>query len=163
MVFPVVMYGCESWTMKKAECQRIDAFELCWRLSDLESPLDCKEIKPINPKGSQPWIFIGRTGAVAETPILWPPEAKSRLIGKDRGQQSFSVNSKTVNSLGFPSHIWSLSNSLPLLLGQESSAKQTLNRQGRLHPKQTLLMDTKMSMSSKFPFPEILVLFWLFW
>ena len=52
MVFPVVMYGCESWTIKKAEYQRIDAFELwCWRR--LESPLDCKEIKPVNPKGNQ--------------------------------------------------------------------------------------------------------------
>ena len=49
----------------------------------LESPLDCKEIKPVNPKGNQPWIFIGRTGAEAETPILWPPDAKSWLIGKD--------------------------------------------------------------------------------
>ena len=58
MVFPVVMYGCESWTIKKAECQRIDAFELwCWRL---ESPLDSKEIQPVHPKGNQPWIFIGR-------------------------------------------------------------------------------------------------------
>ena len=53
MVFPVVMYGYESWTVKKAECQRIDAFELwCWKR--LESPLDCKEIKPVNPKGYQP-------------------------------------------------------------------------------------------------------------
>ena len=52
MVFPVVTYGCESWTIKKAECRRIDAFELwCWRR--LESPLDCKEIKPVNPKGNQ--------------------------------------------------------------------------------------------------------------
>ena len=50
----------------------------------LESSLDCKEIKPVNPKGSQPWIFIGRTGAEAEAPILWPPDAKSWLIGKDR-------------------------------------------------------------------------------
>jgi len=59
MVFPVVMYGCESWTIKKAEHQRIDAFELwCWRT--LESPLDCKEIQPVNPKGNQSWIFIGR-------------------------------------------------------------------------------------------------------
>ena len=50
MVFPVVMYGCESWTIKKGECQRIDAFELwCW----LESPLDCKEIQPVYPKGNQ--------------------------------------------------------------------------------------------------------------
>ena len=52
MVFPVVMYGCESWTIKKAECQRTDAFELwCWRT--LESPLDCKEIQPVHPKGNQ--------------------------------------------------------------------------------------------------------------
>ena len=76
MVFPVVIYGCESWTIKKAECQRIDAFKLwCWRT--LESPLDCKEIQPVNPKGNQSWVFIGRTDAEAETPILWPPDAKN--------------------------------------------------------------------------------------
>ena len=55
MVFPVIMYGCESWTVKKAECQRIDAFELwCWRR-----------------------LFFGRNEAKAETPVLWPPHAKS--------------------------------------------------------------------------------------
>ena len=82
MVFSVVRYGCESWTVKKAEHQRIDAVELwCWRR--LESPLDCKETKPDHPKGNQSWIFIGRTDAEAETPILWPPDAKSWLIGKD--------------------------------------------------------------------------------
>ena len=82
MVFPVVMYGCESWTVKKAECQRIDAFELwCWRR--LLSPLDCKEIQPIHPKGDQSWVFIRRTDAEAETPVLWPPDAKSLHIGKD--------------------------------------------------------------------------------
>ena len=76
MVFPVVKYGCESWTIKKAECRRIDGFELwCWRT--LESPLDCKEIQPVHPKGDQSWVFIGRTDVEAETPILWPPEAKS--------------------------------------------------------------------------------------
>ena len=76
MVFPVVMYGCESWTVKKAEHQRIDAFELCcWRR--LASPLDCKEIQTVHPKGDQSWVFIGRTDAEAETPILWPPHAKS--------------------------------------------------------------------------------------
>ena len=81
-VFPVVMYGCESWTVKKAEHERIDAFELwCWRR--LESPLDCKEIQPVHPKGDQSWIFIGRTDDEAETPILWPPDAKNWLIGKD--------------------------------------------------------------------------------
>ena len=82
MVFPVVMYGCESWTVKKAEYRRIDAFELwCWRT--LESPLDCKEIQPVRPKGDQSWVFIGRTDAEAETPILWPPHAQSQLFGKD--------------------------------------------------------------------------------
>ena len=74
MVFPVVMYGCESWTVKKAERQRIDAFEL-WFWRTLESPLDFKEIQPVHPKGDQSWVFIGRTDA--ETPILWPPHAKS--------------------------------------------------------------------------------------
>ena len=77
MVFPVVMYGCESWTMKKAECQRIDAFELwCWRKT-LESPLDCKEIQRVHSKGDQSWVFIGRTDIEVETPILWPPNVKS--------------------------------------------------------------------------------------
>ena len=81
MAFPVVMYGCESWTIKKAKHWRIDAFELsCWR--KLESPLDCK-IKPVNPKGNQSWMFIGRSDAEAETPILWPPDVKNWLIGKD--------------------------------------------------------------------------------
>ena len=76
MVFPVVMYGCESWTVKKAEHQRIDAAELwCWRR--LESPLNCKEVQPVYPKGDQSWVFIGRTDAKAETPVLWPRHGKS--------------------------------------------------------------------------------------
>ena len=76
MVFPVVMYGCESWTVKKAEHRIIDAFELwCWRRP--KSPLDCKEIPSVHPKGNQSWVFIGRTDTEAETPILWPPDAKS--------------------------------------------------------------------------------------
>ena len=76
MVFPVVTYGCESWTMKKAEHRRIDAFELwCW--GRLLSPLDCKEIQPVHPKGDESWVFIGRTDVKAETPILWPPDVKS--------------------------------------------------------------------------------------
>ena len=82
MVFPVVMYGCESWTIKKTEHRRIDAFELwCWRR--VLSPLDCKEIQPVHPKGNQSWIFIGRTDVEAETPTLWPPDAKNWLTGKD--------------------------------------------------------------------------------
>ena len=75
MVFPVVMFVCESWTVKKAEWQRIDAFELLEKT--LESPLDCKEIQPVHLKGDQSWGFTGRTDAAAETPILWPPHAKS--------------------------------------------------------------------------------------
>ena len=75
MVFPVVMYGCESWNVKKAEHQRIDAFELCcWKT--LESPLDCKEIQPVDSE-DQSWLFFGRNDAKAETPVLWPPHAKS--------------------------------------------------------------------------------------
>ena len=84
MVFPVVMYGYESWTIKKAECWRIDAFG-----ETLESPLDCKEIQPVHPKGNQPWIFIGRTDTEAETPILLPPDAKSWLIWKNPDARNF--------------------------------------------------------------------------
>ena len=73
MVFPVVMYGCESWTIKKAEHGRIAAFELwCWKRH-----LDCKEIQPFHPKGDQSWVFTGRTDVEAEVPILQPPDAKS--------------------------------------------------------------------------------------
>ena len=80
MVFPVVMYGCETWTIKKAEHWRISGFELwCWRRL-LRVPLDCK-VKPVNPKRNQSWIFTGRTEA--EAPILWPSDVKSQLIGKD--------------------------------------------------------------------------------
>ena len=75
------MYGCECWTIKKAEHQTTDAFELLEKM--IESPLDCKEIKPLQPKGNQFWIFIGWTDVEAETPILWPPDAKNQLIGKD--------------------------------------------------------------------------------
>ena len=97
MVFPVVMYGCESWTIMKAEHQRIDAFELrCWRR--LKSPLDCKEIQPVHPKGDQSCVFIGRTDFEDETIILWPlmrradSLEKTLILGgircrRSRGQQ----------------------------------------------------------------------------
>ena len=76
MVFSVVMYGCESWTVKKAECPRIDAFELwCWRR--LLSFLASKEIQPVHPKGDQSWVFIGGTEGEAETPLPWAPHVKS--------------------------------------------------------------------------------------
>ena len=71
MVFPVVMYGCEIWTMKKAEHRRIDAFEVCWRRL-LRVPWTARRSK-----GDQSWVFIGRTDAEAETPILWPPDVKN--------------------------------------------------------------------------------------
>ena len=82
MVFPVVMYGCESWTRKKAEHWRIDAFEPVLEKT-LGSPLDSKEIRPVCPKWNQSWIFIGRADVEAETPIFWPPNVKSWLIWKD--------------------------------------------------------------------------------
>ena len=89
MIFPVVMYGCESWTIKKAELQRIlnCGINFCfWTVvleKTLERTLDCKGIQPVHPKGDQSWIFIGRNDAEAETPIFWPPDAKNWLIGKD--------------------------------------------------------------------------------
>ena len=91
MVFPVVMYRCESWIMKKAEHQRIDVFQIVVPEKTLESPLDYKEIKLANSKGNQPWIFTGKTDAEAEAPILWPLDAKSRLektlmMGKIEGK-----------------------------------------------------------------------------
>ena len=83
MVFPVVVYGCESLTMKKAEVLKNWCFWTVVLDKTLESPLDNKEIKRVNPEGNQPWIFIGRTDA--EAPILWPPDVKSQCIGKDPG------------------------------------------------------------------------------
>ena len=87
MVFPVVMYGCESWTIKKAEHWRIDAFELwCWRrllrvpwTASPRRSSQSKEIQPIHPKGDESWVFIGRTDVEAETPILWPCEELTHL------------------------------------------------------------------------------------
>ena len=83
MVFPLVKYGCESWTIKKAEHWRIDVFQLwCWRRL-LRVPWTARRSKPVHPKGNQSWIFIERTDAEAETPILCPPDVKNWLIGKD--------------------------------------------------------------------------------
>ena len=108
MVFPVVSYRCESWSIKKAGRQRIDAFfflNWCyWTVvlaKSLESPLDYKEIQPVHPRRDQTWIFIGRTDAEAETPLLWPPDVRNWLTwktpmlgkiegGRRRGQQRMS-------------------------------------------------------------------------
>ena len=77
-VFPVVMYGCESWTIRKAESRRIDAFELwCWRRLLRVPWTDCKEIQPVHSERDQPWDFFGRNDAKAETPVFWPPHVKS--------------------------------------------------------------------------------------
>ena len=77
MVFPVVMYGCESWTVKKAECQRIDAFELWCLRRLLRVPWTARRSNQSNPKEDQSWVFIAKTDAEAETSVLWPPNAKS--------------------------------------------------------------------------------------
>ena len=82
MFFPVVMYGCESWSIKKAKHWIIDAFKLwCWRRL-LRVPWTVRRIQPVRPKGNQSWICIGRTDAEAEAPILWPPDRKGWLIGE---------------------------------------------------------------------------------
>ena len=78
MVFPVVVYGCDTWTVKKDELGRIDVFELwCWRRLLRVPWTDSKEIQPVHSEGDQPWVFFGRNDAKAETPVLWPPHAKS--------------------------------------------------------------------------------------
>ena len=93
MVFPEVMYGCESWTEKKAWAPKNWCFWTVVLEKTLESLLDCKEIQQVHPKGDQSWVFIGGTDVEAETPIVWPPDAKSWLIwkdpdaGKDWGQE----------------------------------------------------------------------------
>ena len=83
MVFPVVMYGWESWTVKKLSTE-VWCFWTVVFEKTVVSPLDCKEIQPVLLKGDQSWVLIGRTDVEAETPILWPPDAKRQLIGKDR-------------------------------------------------------------------------------
>ena len=83
MVFPVVMYGCESWTIKKSWAPKNWCFWTVVLEKTLEIPSDYKKIQPVHPKGNQSWIFIGRTNAKAETPIFWPPDMKNWLIGND--------------------------------------------------------------------------------
>ena len=109
MVFPVVTYRCESWTIKKAECWRNDAFRLwCWRRL-LRTPLDSKEIQPVHPKGDQSWVFIGRNDVEAEAPVLWPPNAElthwkrswcwERLRAEEKGTTENEMVRKTTDSV----------------------------------------------------------------
>ena len=70
----------ESWTIKKGECRRTDAFQTVVLEKTLESPLNCKEIQPVYPKGNQSWVFIERTDVEDETPVFWPPDGKSSFI-----------------------------------------------------------------------------------
>ena len=111
MVFPVVMYGCESWTIKKAKRGKKWCFWTVMLENTLVSPLDCKEIRPVHPKGHQSWISIGRTDAEAETPVIWPPDVradsfeKTLMLGKieggrRRGQQRIIWLSGITDSMG---------------------------------------------------------------
>ena len=83
VVFPVFMYGHDSWTRNESWVPKNWCFWIVVLEKTLESPLDCKEIQPVHPKGDQSWVFIGRTDAEAETPVFWPPDGKSWLTGKD--------------------------------------------------------------------------------
>ena len=116
LVFPVVMYGCKSLAIKKAEHQKLMLLN-CGLEKTLKSPLDCK-IKPVNPKGNQSWIFIGRTDAEADAPILWPPDSKSWLIGKDpdagkdwRQEEKRTIEDEVVNMASLTRWTWVWTNS----------------------------------------------------
>ena len=96
MVFPIVMYGWESWTIKKAEGKEL----MIWTVlleKTLEIPLDCQDIQPVHPKGNQSWLFIGRTDAEAELPILWPPDVKSWLIWRPWCWERLKAGEEGVN------------------------------------------------------------------
>ena len=82
MVFPMFMYSCGSWTVKKAERQKNSCLQTVVLEKTPESPLDCMEIKSVTSKENQPSVLIGKTDAEAEVPILWPPDGKRQIIGK---------------------------------------------------------------------------------
>ena len=108
--YPVVMYECESWTIKKADCRRTDAFKAwCWRR--LLSRLDCKETKPVNPKGNQPWIFIGRTDAEAEASTLRPSVLQFMGVSKSQTQLRNWTKTRIFRGRDIPL-IWEVQESL---------------------------------------------------
>ena len=129
MVFPVVIYGCESWTIKKAECQELMILN-CGVGEDSWESLGLQEIQPVHPKGNQSWIFTGRTDAEAETPILWPPDSKNWLLkrpwcwervkaggeGNDRGWDGWMASRTMGVSL---SKLWELVMDRDVLDGQQ--------------------------------------------
>ena len=108
VVFLVVIYRCKSWTIKKGWALKSWFFQTMVLEKTLESPLDCKEIKLLNSKGNQPWIFIGRTDAEAEAPLLWPPDVKSQLTGKDpdAGKDWRQEKGTTENGMAGWHHQW---------------------------------------------------------
>ena len=136
MVFPAVMYWFESWTMKKAERQKLDDFDVPKMVLEksLESLLDCKRIKWVDPNGNQSWIFIGRTDAESETPILWSPDVKTWLTGKDpdAGKDWRKEDKRTTRGDWMASLTWwtlRLSKLWELVMDKEAYALQSMGSQ----------------------------------
>ena len=121
MVFLVVRYGCERCTIEKAESRGIDGFKLWSFEKTVDNPLDSMEIKPFNPKGNQPWIFIGRTDAEAEAPILWPPDAETTHWKRLRCWERLRAGGEGGNR-GWDGSLWPIwSTVLPLALSHQEN------------------------------------------